>query len=77
MLPPSIEEIFDSLSRGEISFAYAQEVVEEHVSATREGNLRDLFAGLAMQGQVPFGIQCGPVAVAAYRMADAMLEARK
>ena len=78
MLPPSIEEIFDSLSRGEISFAYAQEIVEEHVSATREGNLRDLFAGLCLQNQKLGGDEAHLlIAERAYRMADAMLEARK
>lgn len=40
--------------------------------------LRDYFAGLAMQGQLPVGDEfTADTARAAYRMADAMLAERK
>ena len=46
---PSIEDIFHSLSRGDMSFADAEKYVRAHIElASDHDNMRDLFAGLAM-----------------------------
>jgi hypothetical protein len=89
---PTIEDIFHSLSRGEMTFSDAEMYVREHMRLpTRIGHrldklqLRDMFAGRAMQELLhqedlgPYFTDTRKLAVArqAYIMADAMLEARK
>lgn len=84
---PTIEDIFHSLSQGNMAFDEAEMYVREHIrlAANNEVELRDMFAGRAMQELLhqedlgPYFIDTRKLAVArqAYIMADAMLEARK
>lgn len=84
---PTIEDILHLLSQGNMSFDEAEKYVREHIrlAANNEVELRDMFAGRAMQELLhqedlgPYFIDTRKLAVArqAYIMADAMLEARK
>jgi hypothetical protein len=82
---PTIEEILVKLANGDMSIDDADHWIREHLSlAENTGHLRDLFAGLAMQqvmreyvkdlrdiSRLDFDL-----ANVAYKMADAMMEAR-
>jgi hypothetical protein len=77
---PTIEDIFHWLSRGEVSFADAEKYVREHIRlASSEVELRDMFAGQAMQVLLDHKLKTSVslVPIDAYGIADAMLEARK
>ena len=83
---PAIEDIFHSLSRGEMSFADAEMYVREHIrlAANNEVELRDMFAAHVVSAFIePYAWQSTvgeiskDVAFNAYALADAMLEARK
>ena len=77
---PAIEDIFHALSRGEMTFDDAENYVREHVRlvASNEIKTRDMFAGQAMQVLLDRKILTLEfVALDAYEIADAMLEARK
>jgi len=79
---PSIEDIFHSLSRGEMTFSDAEMYVREHIrlAANSEIKLRDPFAGQALQGMLSRGDSArftfSELAEIAYRMADTMLAER-
>ena len=84
---PAIEDIFHSLSRGEMTFSDAEMYVREHMRLRiRIGHrldklqLRDMFAGRALQGMLSRGdsarFTSSELAEIAYRMADTMLAER-
>lgn len=82
---PTIDNILKDLMRGAMTYAQALAYIEQHLAAAREANedMRDVFAGLAMQaliqsltvepGEPPLASGVG---VMAYQYADAMLVAR-
>lgn len=83
---PTIEDIFHSLSRGEMTFSDAEMYVREHLrlAANNEVELRDMFAAHAVpafvhpeEWQSTVGGISKEIAFNAYALADAMLEARK
>lgn len=82
---PSIEDIFHMLSEGRLSFDEAEQYVREHLrlAANNEVELRDMFAGTAMNAgllnsSLPVSAEHAALhAKRAYQQADAMLEARK
>jgi hypothetical protein len=78
---PAIEDIFHWLSRGDMTFDDAEKYVREHVrlAASNEVELRDMFAGQAMQVLLDHKLKTSVslVPIDAYGIADAMLEARK
>jgi hypothetical protein len=79
---PGIDEILAMLMNDEIDIEQANTWIRAHLARAEDtAHLRDLFAGLAMQGMIshpesdpdkPAGIY----ARGAYVMADAMMEAR-
>jgi hypothetical protein len=79
---PTIEEILVKLANGDMAIDDADHWIRQHLARAEDtAHLRDLFAGLAMQGMIshpesdpdkPAGIY----ARGAYVMADAMMEAR-
>ena len=75
---PTIEDILNGLLDGTYLLDKAVRMVEQHIETV---GLRDHFAGLAMQGLVTnIKLASGEhriVAIGAYNIADAMLEARK
>jgi hypothetical protein len=79
---PTIEEILVKLANGDMAIDDADHWIREHLSLAEDtGHLRDLYAGLAMQGVVASAEgdnQINPTVLASwsYKMADAMLEAR-
>lgn len=80
---PTINDILQDLMRGTLTYTQALAYIEQHLAAAREAdeNMRDVFAGLAMQGTIasaPNGRApvCSTLADWSYEMADAMLEAR-
>lgn len=81
---PSIEQIIGDLLAGDISQAQAVTYLHQHIEdlCTKESDdgLRDMFAGLAMQGLLSCQIQpqsgADMYARDAYEVADAMMEAR-
>jgi hypothetical protein len=78
---PSIEDIFHSLSRGDMSFADAENFVRAHLAlASDQDNMRDMFAAHAMSAfvhpeewQSTVGELSRNVAFNAYALADAMI----
>jgi len=80
---PSIETIAEDLAAGRISTAQATAWLYRHAEG-EASELRDHFAGLALQGQIAGidGLEFGnkkamlEIAAACYEMADAMLAAR-
>lgn len=83
---PAIEDIFHLLSRGEISFANAENYVREHIrlAVSNEVELRDMFAAHAVPAfvypeawQSTVGEISKDVAFNAYAVADAMLAERR
>lgn len=77
---PTIEEILVKLANGDMSIESADHWITEHLTLAEDtGHLRDLFAGLAMQAEMTQGIHerdFPETAARAYKMADAMMEAR-
>jgi hypothetical protein len=80
---PSIEDIFHWLSRGDMSFADAENFVRAHLAlASDQDNMRDVFAGLAMNAgllnsSLPVSAEHAALhAKRAYQQADAMLAER-
>ena len=79
---PTIEEILVKLANGDMSIDDADHWIRQHIANAEDtGHLRDLYAGLAMQGCVaatPAEIQIDETHLAkwSYKMADAMMEAR-
>jgi hypothetical protein len=83
---PTIEDIFHSLSRGEMTFSDAEMYVREHIrlAANNEVELRDMFAAHAVSAfvhpeawQSTVGEISKDVAFNAYTLADAMLAERE
>ena len=77
---PSIEDIFHALLRGEMTFDDAEKFVRAHIAlASDQDNMRDVFAGLAMNACVlnsalPYSAENAAVhAQRAYQQADAMI----
>ena len=80
---PAIEDIFHALSRGDMSFDDAEKFVRAHIAlASDQDNMRDVFAGLAMNAcllnsSLPYSAENAAThAKRAYQQADAMLKAR-
>jgi hypothetical protein len=80
---PAIEDIFHALSRGDMSFDDAEKYVRAHIAlASDQDNMRDVFAGLAMNAcllnsSLPYSAENAAThAKRAYQQADAMLKAR-
>jgi hypothetical protein len=79
---PTIEDIFNLLSQGALSFDEAEMYVSEHIrlAAKNEVKLRDVFAGQALQGRLSRGDSArftySELAESAYDMADTMLAVR-
>ena len=80
---PAIEDIFHALSRGDMSFDDAEKFVRAHIAlASDQDNMRDVFAGLAMNAgllnsSLPVSAENAAThAKRAYQQADAMLKAR-
>jgi hypothetical protein len=80
---PTIEDIFHALSRGEMTFDDAENLVRAHINlANDQDNMRDVFAGLAMNANLlnsslPVSAEHAALhAKRAYQQADAMLKAR-
>ena len=76
---PTIEEILIDLANGDMTIESADCWIRDHLSMAEEtGHLRDLFAGLAMQGMLSKGTVDNEdwVARKAFEYADAMMEAR-
>jgi hypothetical protein len=74
---PSIETIIEDLIAGQCTAAQAMAWIAQHME---NADLRDHFAGLAMQGDKanPNGFETPEnIAVYAYEIADAMLKARQ
>ena len=77
---PDIETILEDLAAGRISTAQATAWLYQHAEGSAS-DLRDHFAGLAMQGAFSSPIESSTdgkeyIAMHAYKMADAMLVAR-
>jgi hypothetical protein len=77
---PSIEDIFHSLSRGDMSFADAENFVRAHLALdSDQDNMRDVFAGLALNADLlnsPLPVSeehAAWHAKRAYQQADAMI----
>ena len=77
---PSIEDIFHALSRGDTSFDDAEKFVRAHIAlASDQDNMRDVFAGLAMNAgllnsSLPVSAEHAALhAKRAYQQADAMI----
>jgi hypothetical protein len=77
---PSIEDIFHALSRGDMSFDDAEKFVRAHIAlVSDQDNMRDVFAGLAMNAcllnsALPYSAENAAVhAQRAYQQADAMI----
>jgi hypothetical protein len=77
---PSIEDIFHWLSRGDMSFVDAEKYVRAHlVLASDHDNMRDMFAGLALNAgllnsSLPVSAEHAALhAKRAYQQADYML----
>jgi hypothetical protein len=78
-LIPSIDEIFEMLLDGKISFDQAEEWVRAHVvSAGDMSRLRDHFAGHALQAFAQDYVHdnSDEIADKCYTLADAMMKAR-
>lgn len=74
---PTIEEILVGLANGDMTIESADCWIRDHLSMAEEtGHLRDLFAGLAMQAMAQKYSHEGDVSRNAYKIADAMMEAR-
>ena len=80
---PAIEDIFHALSRGDLSFDDAEKFVRAHLAlASDQDNMRDVFAGLAMNAgllnsSLPVSAEHAALhAKRAYQQADAMLAER-
>lgn len=79
---PGIDEILAMLMNDEIDIEQANTWIREHLAMAEDtAHLRDLFAGLAMQGLIQrgfteFGNAASQYANLAFEYADAMLEAR-
>ena len=73
---PSIEDILAYYKAGDCTLEKALGWIEQHQENT---DLRDHFAGLAMQGYIvgTEAPKCAHIASVAYEMSDAMLKARK
>lgn len=79
---PSIEQIVADLVAGDCSQAEAIEWLNQHVAmASEEFNVRQHFAGLAMQGAIAaranpsaLGIDAPAIAKEAVECADALIE---
>ena len=77
---PSIETIAEDLAAGRINIAQAIAWLHQHAEGSAN-ELRDHFAGLAMQLAFSSPIESSQdgkeyIAMHAYKMADAMLDAR-
>jgi hypothetical protein len=75
---PTIETIAEDLASDSISISQAITWLHQHAEGSAN-ELRDHFAGLAMQGIVtrpPSGAHQRDIAEAAYMLADAMLAER-
>ena len=76
---PTIEDIFHSLSQGNMAFDEAEMYVRAHIRQAREAHIdvREHFAALAMQGlftaQIDFDSN-DRMSKTAYKMADAMVK---
>lgn len=77
---PAIEDIFHALSRGEMTFDDAEKYVRAHIDlASNKDEMRDVFAGLAMNAcllnsSLPYSEENAAVhAKRAYQQADAMI----
>ena len=80
---PAIEDIFHALSRGDMSFDDAEKYVRAHIAlVSDQDNMRDVFAGLAMNAcllnsSLAYSAENAAThAKRAYQQADAMLKAR-
>jgi hypothetical protein len=77
---PGIDEILAMLMNDEIDIEQANAWIRQHMANAEDtGHLRDLFAGLAMQGEMTQGIHESDfpqTAARAYKMADDMMKAR-
>lgn len=81
---PTIEEILSDLMAGRITYTHARALISRHMEIAEQsglGDLRDEFAGQAMQGmlanQHPYQASDEQMfARDAYVLADAMLKAR-
>jgi hypothetical protein len=80
---PAIEDIFQALSRGEMTFDDAENFVRAHINlVSDQDNMRDVFAGLALNAgllnsSLPVSAEHAALhAKRAYQQADAMLKAR-
>ena len=77
---PSIEDIFHALSRGDMTFDDAEKFVRAHIAlASDQDNMRDVFAGLALNAgllnsSLPVSAEHAALhAKRAYQQADAMI----
>lgn len=76
---PTIEEILVKLANGDMTIDDADHWIRQHLdNAENTGHLRDLYAGLAMQGMLSKGTVDNEdwVARVAFEYADAMMNAR-
>lgn len=83
---PTIEQIVEDLKAGTITASQAVTWLHQHAQGAAN-ELRDMFAGLALQGMLCNGFMPSEVSQhgripydypgAAYEMADAMLKARE
>jgi hypothetical protein len=77
---PGIDEILAMLMNDEIDIEQANTWIRAHLASAEDtAHLRDLFAGLAMQGDMTQGIHESDfqeTAARAYKMADDMMKAR-
>lgn len=77
---PTIEEILVKLANGDMAIDDADHWIRQHLARAEDtAHLRDLFAGLAMQGDMTQGIHESDfqeTAARAYKMADDMMKAR-
>jgi len=78
---PTIEEILVKLANGDMAIDDADHWIRQHLSMAEDtGHLRDLYAGLAMQGMVSnpdcFLDPVTEIPKGAFKIANAMMEAR-